>query len=506
LDASTEMLTLSELARRPDLALGPVRVSPSTRVVAGPGGEASLEPRAMQVLVTLADARGQVVTRDDLFRRCWGAAVVGDDSLNRAVADVRRAVRTAGGDAIAIETVPRTGYRLSVGDGETPAATPRPRDRRLVLAGAGAAALAAAGTAAWLLRPDPARSRAAALVEDAEQARRTGVSEGFVRAAQALEQAVRLDPANAAAWGKLALVRGVLVDETAPDRTAPLIEQVQQTARRALALDARQPDALSALAVLPPYFGDWAAAEARMNAVLAVAPGHVHTRDARAFLYVSVNRVRENLAERVAITPKEPLNATLLYRLVYAHWIMGRVDEADRAAERALQLWPRHIGAWFARLWVLGFTGRAERALAQIDDAAARPDLPPWMIETLRASMTALATRRPADVARASARLAGEVTQSPSAAVNALLILNGLGEIDRAYEVAHAYLLEEGPLMATVRWKPGQVLVNDQRRRKTHMLFTPVAAPMRADPRFAALTERVGLAAYWRATGRRPEA
>ncbi|WP_293675819.1 winged helix-turn-helix domain-containing protein [uncultured Phenylobacterium sp.] len=505
MDAPGGMLTLAGLARRPDIEFGPVRISPSTRLVRGPAGEASLEPRAMQVLVALSDAVGAVVTRDALFRRCWGDAVVGDDSLNRAVADVRRDMRAAVGDLVAIQTVPRTGYRLILAGEAAPGPAPSAARRRLLLAGGGAAAIAAAGAAWWALRPDPARARAAALVDDAEQARQTGMSDGHVRAAQALEQAVRLDPASAAAWGKLALVRSALADETAPDRVAALTEQVQQAARRALALDPRQPDALAAGAILPPYFGDWQAAERRMDAVLKVAPSHVATRDARGFLYVSVGRVRENMAERLAIASREPLNAVLLYRLIYAHWIIGQVTEADRAAERALQLWPRHPGAWFARLWVLAFTGRAERALSHLDDAAARPDLPPWMMQTLRTAVTALITGRPADVTLAADRLLSEVGRSPSASVNALLILNGLGEVDRAFEVARAYLLEEGPLMASVRWRPGQVLVSDQRRRKTHMLFTPVAAAMRRDPRFPDLAERVGLAAYWRAVGRGPD-
>ena len=505
MDASTEMLTLVELARRPDADLGAIRISPSTRVIRGPAGAAKLEPRAMQVLVILSEATSKVVTRDELFRRCWGAAaVVGDDSLNRAIADVRRAVRSAGGDAVAIQTVPRTGYRMVIGGGAVDGAPIRLR-RRLLIGGGAAGAIALGGGATWLTRPDPARARAAALVTDAEQARQTGTSEGHSRAARALEQAVRSDASNASAWGKLALVRSVLVEETMPDRMAIMTAQVQQTARRAMAIDPRQPDALAALAILPPYFGDWIAAEKRMDAVLAVAPDHVATRDARSFFYVSVGRVRENFAERTAIATKEPLNATLLYRMIYAQWLMGRLGEADRAAERALQLWPRHPGAWFGRLWVLAFSGRAERALTHLDDAAARPDLPPWMIETLRACMTALASRRPADVARASARLMEEVNRSPSACLNALLILNGLGEIDRAFEVARAYLLEQGPLMASVRWRPGDVLVNDQRRRKTHMLFTPVAAPMRTDARFQDLIESVGVAAYWRAVGVRPD-
>lgn len=503
MDVPTGMLTLAELARRPDAELGAIRISPSTRAVRGPVGAATLEPRAMQVLVVLSEADGAVVTRDELFRRCWGAAVVGDDSLNRAIADVRRAVRSAGGDLVAIETVPRTGYRLVIGADVAETAPTRQR-RRLLIAGGAAAAVAMAGAAAWLARPDPARTRAATLVDDAEQARQTGTSEGYASAALALEQAVRLDASNASAWGKLALVRCALVDETAPDRIATTTAQVQKTAARAIAIDPRQPDAMAALAILPPYFGDWSAAEKRLDGVLAVAPDHVATRDARSFLYVSVGRVRENFAERIALAPKEPLNATLMYRMIYAQWIMDRIDDADRAAERALQLWPRHPGVWFGRLWVLAFTGRAERALTHLEDAAARPDLPPWMVETLRGAMSALATRRPADVGSTSARLIDEVHRSPSACVNAVLLLNGLGEVDRAFDVARAYLLEQGPLMASVRWRPGQVLVNDQRRRKTHMLFTPVAAPMRADVRFQDLMERVGISAYWRAAGVRP--
>ena len=39
--------------------------------------------------------------------------------------------------------------------------------------------------------------------------------------------------------------------------------------------------------------------------------------------------------------------------------------------------------------------------------------------------------------------------------------------------------------------------INDQHRRKTNMLFVPVSANMRADPRFSRLTRDIGLADYW---------
>ena len=85
------------------------------------------------------------------------------------------------------------------------------------------------------------------------------------------------------------------------------------------------------------------------------------------------------------------------------------------------------------------------------------------------------------------------------------MVLSGLNEIDRAFDVASAYLLERGPLIASVRWREGEVSVNDTRRRNTAMLFVPVTSPMRDDPRFASLTEEIGLQDYWRRIGILPD-
>jgi hypothetical protein len=47
--------------------------------------------------------------------------------------------------------------------------------------------------------------------------------------------------------------------------------------------------------------------------------------------------------------------------------------------------------------------------------------------------------------------------------------------------------------------------LNDYNRRMTQWLFTPPAAAMRTDPRFARLCEEFGLTAYWRARHVRPD-
>jgi hypothetical protein len=201
----------------------------------------------------------------------------------------------------------------------------------------------------------------------------------------------------------------------------------------------------------------------------------------------------------------DPLNVGQVYRLTYAYWILDRIGEADRNAQRAMQLWPHHPGVWFSRLYTLAFTGRAERALQHLDDSPRRPDLPPSLLDMLRASITALATRRPADVSRAVDLIMADVAASASGSVNAILMFCGMGEIDRAFAVAQAYLLERGTVTASVHALPGERTVKDQHARKTNMLFIPPAAPMRADPRFLELTEAMGLAKYWHDIGVTPD-
>src|SRR5688572_2782784 len=107
------MLKPADLAARPDFEAGTLLVSPSRRIVRGPEGEIHLEPRIMQVFLLLLDAGGRVVTRNEFFDQCWGGAMVGDDSVNRAIAGVRRIATEVAPGSFEVETIPRTGYRLT---------------------------------------------------------------------------------------------------------------------------------------------------------------------------------------------------------------------------------------------------------------------------------------------------------------------------------------------------------------------------------------------------------
>ncbi len=513
------------LAKRPDFDLGGTRVFPSRLLLEGPAATVPLERRVMEVLLTFVDADGAVLSRDELLQRCWPGVVVGDDAVHRVIGGLRKAAAAAGG-TFAIETIPRIGYRLKPLSQETDvalevpeaaepldvpqpviqsAATEPPRvSRRWLLAG-GAAALAAGGVAWWRFSGPTTNPEATRLIEEARIALRPGTPVKDREAIALLERAVAVAPDDAAAWGLLALVRARTDQHAAPDAAVSATALIDEAAERALALDPGNADAKAALALAIPYYGDWLAAERRFDAVLADHPDHVIVQDARAFLLGAVGRMRESGLARVADAPRAPFDANMQYGLIYGLWFLGRVEEADRVASRAMEMWPKHYGVWFGRLWLLAGTDRYERALVQIDDEAARPALPPPVVQTLRAAISAANTKQPAAIGAAVDQVMAGAARSVAAVVNGMMLLNLLGATDRAFDLARAYYLEQGPILAAVSWGPGQPMIRDQRRRKSNMLFTPTAAAMRSDPRFMPLMQQMGLVDYWDKRGVRPD-
>src|SRR5262250_2972565 len=117
LDQSVAEQNVIRLARERPFRLGAVEVRPATREVVGPGGRAVLEPRVMQVLVALAQAGGEIVTRDDLTARCWEGRIVGEDAISKVISRLRRLTETLGRESWTMETVTKVGYRLLPRDG-----------------------------------------------------------------------------------------------------------------------------------------------------------------------------------------------------------------------------------------------------------------------------------------------------------------------------------------------------------------------------------------------------
>ncbi len=76
------------------------------------GDTVRLEPRAVALLVYLAERPGQTVTREELEREVWQGRVVGYDALSRAITKLRKAFGDDPMQPRVIETIPKVGYRL----------------------------------------------------------------------------------------------------------------------------------------------------------------------------------------------------------------------------------------------------------------------------------------------------------------------------------------------------------------------------------------------------------
>lgn len=87
-------------------------VDPARNTITGPFGEVHLEPKVMSVLVMLARQRDDVVSRSELIDRIWGVEHGADESLTRAISQLRKAFNDSRGEPQFIETIPKRGYRF----------------------------------------------------------------------------------------------------------------------------------------------------------------------------------------------------------------------------------------------------------------------------------------------------------------------------------------------------------------------------------------------------------
>lgn len=89
--------------------LGAWRVEPGSRSISDGTRQRRLTPRAMDSLLLLVRADGDVVTRQELLDTVWPDVTVTDESVTTAIAELRRSFS----DRHLIETIPRAGYRLT---------------------------------------------------------------------------------------------------------------------------------------------------------------------------------------------------------------------------------------------------------------------------------------------------------------------------------------------------------------------------------------------------------
>ncbi|HVW72486.1 MAG TPA: winged helix-turn-helix domain-containing protein [Rhizomicrobium sp.] len=87
-------------------------VEPARNRIAGPGGEIAIEPKLMDLLCVLAGAPGRVFSRGELIDLVWGSQFGADESLTRAISQLRKLLGDSREEPRILETISKRGYRL----------------------------------------------------------------------------------------------------------------------------------------------------------------------------------------------------------------------------------------------------------------------------------------------------------------------------------------------------------------------------------------------------------
>ncbi len=97
------------------VAFGELRFDGETRRLERRGDPVHLTPKAFRLLEILLEERPRAVAKQELCDRLWPDVVVDQGNLTNLVAEIRRALGSAGGEPAVIRTARRFGYAF---DGE----------------------------------------------------------------------------------------------------------------------------------------------------------------------------------------------------------------------------------------------------------------------------------------------------------------------------------------------------------------------------------------------------
>ena len=102
------------------IAFGSFQIDPRTWLLTNADKPVDLSPRLVEILAFIVERHGDIVTKNELLERFWPDVHISDNTLARAIADIRKAL---GEDASApryLATASRRGYRFA---GEKPTIT-----------------------------------------------------------------------------------------------------------------------------------------------------------------------------------------------------------------------------------------------------------------------------------------------------------------------------------------------------------------------------------------------
>ena len=297
-----------------------------------------------------------------------------------------------------------------------------------------------------------------------------GTEADFGKAIDQYSIATRLDPKYALAWALSSLAwsneAAGFLEGTAAEQAYAQADAAAETALK-LAPDLARAHVAKGRLLLNRDF-DWAGAEAEARRALELAPGDGPTRVMLANLRATLGQPAEAVDLIHQALATDPLRAGWHWGLSGNLTALNRLDEAERAIRRAIELQPKAVSYNLQLATIEIQRGNAKAALA----AAQQEPSGVWQDEAVA--------------------LARQIGTDREAADAALKLLTDKHATLVAYQIAEVYALRDDAEHA-FEWLDRAWGSRDTGIR--NLLIDPFFKRYRDTPRFAAFCKKVGLPA-----------
>jgi TolB-like protein/Tfp pilus assembly protein PilF len=296
--------------------------------------------------------------------------------------------------------------------------------------------------------------------------------EGVLEGIEYFEQAIAEDPEYALAYTGLADSYALQIDyRNVAVRNG--FARAKEYALKALQLDESLAEAHASLAwTLFIYDWDWAAAAREFKRSIELDSRYATAHQWYAFLLASQGRLEESLVEAHTAQELDPASISIRRALGYVYVYARRYDQARYHLTRAVAMNPAAEESYRVLGLTLALHGQYEDAERVLREATGLAGAGTYTKVTLAYAL-AMGGRR--DFAAALLEELEEKQRFDYVSPVELATLNiGLGNIDKALDWADRALDERRGWMAYL---------------KVH----PIVDPLRVDPRFTALVEKMGL-------------